>query len=158
MGALHLMGLHICLIGGSILVSFSLKSPTFMVCSWFLSARSKSVTTLTPHFTIRMTEILWMFALPKCSREGISFRIPRIATSCFLWSWKEFSRLHLAVTHKIPVAIALTLQINLLKVVESAKKGSPLLSSHEIFHWSMNQHFHVCNNKCICVFSVITFF
>jgi len=47
---------------------------------------------------------------------------------------EEFSRPHLAVTHIIPVAVALVLQINLLKVVESIKKGTPLLSTHETFH------------------------
>jgi len=31
-------------------------------------------------------------------------------------------------------AIAQVLQINLLNVVESTEKGTPLLSSHEIFH------------------------
>jgi len=47
---------------------------------------------------------------------------------------KRVFTLHLGVTHILPVAVALILQINLLKVVESTKKGTPLLSTHKIFH------------------------
>jgi len=95
-----------------------------------------------------------VFALPKYLSEGFSFLIPQTAILWFLWSWKEFSRIHLVAPHIIPVGIFLILQINLLK---STKKWTPLLSSHEIFHWSY-QHFHVCSNNCICLFNDITVF
>ena len=146
MGALRLMRLRICLIRGSVLVSFSLKSPTFMVCSWFLLASSKSVTTLTTPLT-KQDDGNHKF-LPCRSARG------RVFLFAFLgqphrgsFDLEEFSRLDLAVTHKIPVATALILQINLLKstkilkVIESTKNGTPLLSSHEIFHWSHESAF-----------------
>jgi len=126
--------LHICLIRGCSLVSFSLKSPRLVISSWFFLARSKSVTMLNPHTTKHDDKKLISFVVSKNSSDGIYFCIPRTAILWFLW--KKFSRIHLAVIHIIPVGIALILQINLLKVLDSTNKGTPLLSSHETFHSS----------------------
>ena len=149
MGALRLMLVTYLFDWGSCLVSFSLKSQCLVVSNWFLLHAINLQQCYTHIWPNKMTENLSVFALPKYSSKGVSFRILGTATSWLLWSWKEFSQIHLAVTHIIPVGIALMLQINLLKVVKSTKKQTPLLSSH---------HFHVFSNNRSCPFSVMTFF
>ena len=121
--------LHICLIQGSILVSFSLKSPSprLVISSYFLSMQQICNNAITPYLTTE-DDVFFLAEVGYSSRGYFFSHSSHSHIAWFLWSWKEFARLHLAVTRILPVAIALILQINLLKVVESTKKGTPLLS------------------------------
>jgi len=126
--------LHISLIPGSTLVSFSLKSPLLLISSWFLLPRSQSAKTLNPHSTV--LERRYFFSHSSDSHIAV----PLILKWVFADS--------LAVTYIIPVEIALTLQINLVKVVESTKNNITLLFSNKIFIEVFNQQFHLFSNNC----------
>ena len=146
--------LHICLIQGSILVSFSLKSPSprLVISSYFLSMQQICNNAITPYLTTE-DDVFFLAEVGYSSRGYFFSHSSDSHIAWFLWSWKEFARLHLAVTR-------ITSCCHCSDTADkSTKSGWVHQEGNSIaFIEVINQHFHACSNNCICLLSVITFF